>query len=408
MSVKKLNYSVEEVNELLKHIENINFVTPEMFGGMGDGVTDDTNAIQDAIDYANENDKIVQFLGKTYVTGQIQLYKGTQLKGQGVRNTTIYLKDGLDVPFINIDEDADNINITNLTIGDFTINGNKFNNTCPVIFRFNQDGDTHHTIYNIEMTIPYNHGIYMKRGENRLSNLYIHHAGGYGIYHIGSDNFFDNISCAWCYECGIGEFGSSDKWVNCKAFVNGEYYGPDNLPNKQSPGFQIQSGARSVFVNCESQENYGHGWYIDTHPLLQLVNCTGDQNGMINKNNDDKQFMAGFAFGTISHVNLIGACTNFRGSDNDNAWQRCGLLMLNANCSDLNINLKCTNQIVNYNKTDTEIYNSLLTSENNNIITINNKNINTSTITTTATDLETAINLTNELKKALTDLGLIN
>ena len=53
------------------------FVTPEMFGAVGDGVTDDTAAIQAAI---NAADKVV-FGNKTYLVNKVQFDKSVELVG---------------------------------------------------------------------------------------------------------------------------------------------------------------------------------------------------------------------------------------------------------------------------------------------------------------------------------------
>lgn len=55
----------DEINTLIKKSDS--FVTPEMFGAVGDGVADDGDAIRAAIAYANDNDKILLFNRKNYL-----------------------------------------------------------------------------------------------------------------------------------------------------------------------------------------------------------------------------------------------------------------------------------------------------------------------------------------------------
>lgn len=72
-------------NSFLQEIKN-GYVTPEMFGAVGDGVTDDYNAISDAIN--NEEGKCVYFSNKTYLTSQsISLTKNTIIN-DGIINYT--------------------------------------------------------------------------------------------------------------------------------------------------------------------------------------------------------------------------------------------------------------------------------------------------------------------------------
>ena len=63
------------------------FVTPEMFGAVGNGITDDSIAINEAIQYANQSDacKKYYFLNKTYyINNPIDL---TNCKGISIDST---------------------------------------------------------------------------------------------------------------------------------------------------------------------------------------------------------------------------------------------------------------------------------------------------------------------------------
>jgi len=47
--------------------ESVNYITPEMFGAIGDGITDDYNAIQITLDAARDTKKAIKFSNKTYL-----------------------------------------------------------------------------------------------------------------------------------------------------------------------------------------------------------------------------------------------------------------------------------------------------------------------------------------------------
>lgn len=80
---------VNAINELVKFTD-LEIVTPQMFGALGDGVTDDTQAFQDAIDhqYAKGGGIVyVPATGTYYLTSDvINVKAGVMLLGVGVNN----------------------------------------------------------------------------------------------------------------------------------------------------------------------------------------------------------------------------------------------------------------------------------------------------------------------------------
>ena len=59
------------------------YVTPEMFGAKGDGLTDDTQAVQDAVDFAFNNNKVVYLTGKYVLTDSLKV-KGVSVTAQNI------------------------------------------------------------------------------------------------------------------------------------------------------------------------------------------------------------------------------------------------------------------------------------------------------------------------------------
>lgn len=75
-------------------VGTLGYVTPEMFGAKGDGVTDDTDAMQAAIN----NGKVVILSNKTYKVSKITITsKGTSIIGSGSARTTIKSQNGIEL-----------------------------------------------------------------------------------------------------------------------------------------------------------------------------------------------------------------------------------------------------------------------------------------------------------------------
>jgi len=70
-----MNSIIRQVKKLytpsLSNLRNITYVTPEMFGTVGDGSTDDSTALQAAINYVGSNSNVGIHLGynKNYRIG---------------------------------------------------------------------------------------------------------------------------------------------------------------------------------------------------------------------------------------------------------------------------------------------------------------------------------------------------
>lgn len=104
------------------------------FGATGDGITDDTLAIQAALDSAITG--TVFFPTGTYLTGQLTPPVGTSLVGSGLSSTTIKLKNNANPTAIILTPNFASLTGTtslggtfNSQISDLTIDGNKANNT---------------------------------------------------------------------------------------------------------------------------------------------------------------------------------------------------------------------------------------------------------------------------------------
>lgn len=76
------NGQIATIQNELQLLEERAIVVPQYFGAVGDGVTDDSDAVIACIDFAKANNNIVMFTGTYLITKQIKLFDGCKLFGK--------------------------------------------------------------------------------------------------------------------------------------------------------------------------------------------------------------------------------------------------------------------------------------------------------------------------------------
>lgn len=125
------NYRIEvgeyksEVDDLSKVVSK--YVTPQMYGAKGDGVNDDTNAIQTALN----NSSCVHFPAGTYlISNSITIPSNTSIMGSGKANTIIMQKENTNFTLLRGTNNSNHIMIRDIGIDYHAAN----RSTYPVIF----------------------------------------------------------------------------------------------------------------------------------------------------------------------------------------------------------------------------------------------------------------------------------
>lgn len=97
---------------------NVKFPPEGITPAVGDGTADDTAAFQGCLDYAHEHGGMMVFVpaGK-YLCGNLTMYSGCSIKGDGRYDTTVVMRGGVSSPFIGGELDA-------VQIADIGIDGN--------------------------------------------------------------------------------------------------------------------------------------------------------------------------------------------------------------------------------------------------------------------------------------------
>lgn len=129
---KGLSDKLTTVSSQLDNIANITHreVTPEIFGAKGDGITDDTQAIKNAISNVKNSGGVVLIKNKYKITSTLTIPKGVSLIGLGdgvfVDNSILYAEITGNSPVINFDGTTTGINLKNFKIINTTSSLKKF------------------------------------------------------------------------------------------------------------------------------------------------------------------------------------------------------------------------------------------------------------------------------------------
>ena len=229
-------------------------VYPEMYGAVGDGETDDTTAIQTAINTANLKKSKINFMNKTYkTTSGLNIYNGMEVNGN---NATI--KNETNSPIITSSGVVSGINIHDLTLvganNELYTNNNGIDLVC-YYSKFN----------NLLISLCYS-GIYIHHDgasgtlvENRLSNIRANNYYQYGIY-LGAngnnkltDGFLNNVICNGNNESNTNQYGlfigSSAGWVINGVHIYGKNYNAIACSNSYF------TSLNNIYI--ESFSNYG-------------------------------------------------------------------------------------------------------------------------------------------------------
>lgn len=243
-----------EINNIkldISKLKDLKIVNVKDFGAKGDGVTDDTDAIQNAI---NSKEYISVFLpqGNYKVTRTITVHHNTRIVGEGVKITTITAS------FTNGDVFAsDNIG-DGRTFEDFTI---EQDNNIPRVsgYMLNLGNREHTFINNVQLgnnssTTDSGNGIYSNGTLVFITNLNVETRGNFiGIlFDGGNDKFLTNC---WLRGNGngVGLFVQSS---------GGDFY--NNIDIVQfgndmvlAPNTEDRHVDNLFFVNCLFDSAYG-------------------------------------------------------------------------------------------------------------------------------------------------------
>ena len=248
---------VASLKENVKYLSN-SYVTPEMFGAVGDGVTDDAEAIQ----YALDNSKYVHLNEKTYlVSKNIKINNYNVLEGSGF-GSALKCADGFTGNLLLIDS-VYNTEVKNLTLDggcEFDFNKNSFTRLNGESVNGIYCDHTEHNIAvcrikNIQINFFSGIGLVISPTTYEIiaDTVAIKYCNTSGMYCRSTDSFYNNFIIGMnAYSknrfAGCNLEGANNNYSNFKVYLN------------KSGGIKCEDGtANNNYLNFNIQENNGSG-----------------------------------------------------------------------------------------------------------------------------------------------------
>lgn len=314
-------------------IKNNGYVNVKQCGAYGDGVHDDTVAIQKAIDLF-ENvflDKGIYLVSDSITMNSYNILRGSN------KNESIIKAIPLKSFNIITNEDLYYTNISNLTIdGDIHIGGEVVNTEYSIngiFLNYITTKDGFNKINDVEIKNCSNTGLLVsKQKEGIFSNIIIHNCGN-GLDNSSTDCKYFNITSYWNGIANINgtntngdgiyfrQNSNSNKIVNCKSHSNHGY------------GLYCR-GSYDNYVNFEAQDNAKHGIY--------MYNCSNNNfNSITSSTNSQENNTYNEIYMTGVHDCYIEGNTVTRNVNWTENYAQ-SQLKLTENCYNNKIELFCT------------------------------------------------------------------
>lgn len=232
------------------------------YGAVGNGTTDDTVAIQAAIDSQLD---AIYFPPGTYIVSQLRMKFGTVFVGSGWKSTLkLAPNSGTDMIV------ADSLATSWVQIRDLNLDGNKDLQTVPSnAINWSwvpSQGDRINILQNVRVAKFKGNAIVLDVGslEIRVIGCYIINCDGDGLVISGTDNAIIGTTIGYCNN-GVVINGANNRLTNVKAFRCG------------NSGF-VLSNSNSHLTGCESQDNVGDGFLLQNSYNVCLNGCYTDSN----------------------------------------------------------------------------------------------------------------------------------
>lgn len=307
------------------HAPGLGLWFPEAEGAAGDGTTDDTTAVQAALDAAGvaaaaaaaliADDQATRGMhvtvyispGKAYVTSGVTVPSMVKVTGGGA----LIHKAGSGDHLVQLaDADTHSVWLDGISLygqsGSQTsaVDGIHFDNSTAASISLNPT----HRITNVHVAYVKGVGIYLSYNTRRtfVDRCSVYYADSYGMNLEGADSMISNVDVGQSGVTGVRVAGTGYLLSQVKSWFSGRI---DNVGN----GFLIFGDSMSL-SNCWSQDNMGHGFQVfrSGHTItgLQMDNCVSDND------NAALTTFGGFSLSNVSKAMIRGQVRTFTGGRN--------------------------------------------------------------------------------------------
>lgn len=298
-------------NVVLEGVWDIKEAYPEWFGGKGDGITDNTQAIKNCIKYFTNT----YVSAGTYITNQIddipsfRTIRGCGKKSIIQANPSMELTNGY---LLRTKDGGSGITFSdfvllggsNSTESNYKIGGIALRSTSNDV---NDQWDTRNIIQNVEIKYCYAASIYVGtyQRENKISNCFITHTTNIGINCMGTDNMIIGCTVASSHHEGI-VINGNNRVDSCKCFGCGA---SSTVTGKYALSL---IGSKCNVSNVELQQNNYGGCIIQGNSNYVQITCDNNGSGTTN---------------TVLGCHVIGSyntvsVTSYNFSFHDNQYER--------------------------------------------------------------------------------------
>lgn len=256
------------------------------YGAAGNGTTDDTIAIQQAItSCAAAGGGTVHVPLGVFVSSRIRMLSRVCLVGTGW-SSRLKLKAAANQHFIILDD----VNVERTSIEHLSVDGNKANVTGTSsgiyydntggVFTGGEGSVPRHRINDVFVPNCNTDAVAFVGtgavGDNLLTAVWAYHANRYGFNCATVDTFYEACMSGQAGEQGFFINASNTHFVNCNAWFSGR------LTVASGDGFLLDGDGtkgRVQLTGCQAQDNARHGFAVFDIKQCNLVGCYADSNG---------------------------------------------------------------------------------------------------------------------------------